>query len=169
MSQKHSMEPSTTAPGAAPDEHLSEANGKANSLEGASLESCGAALVDKRLAMSSATAATPQVCDLKGADAKQGDTPISATRSEAKTAQLSPTALQDMFLNGLRREHIDVVIYCCDGSQERGAVRAFDTFTILLENRSSGKVQLIYKHAISRIFPTRPPSHLLAPERPGKK
>src|SRR5687768_9159721 len=37
----------------------------------------------------------------------------------------SPTALQDLFLNGLRRENIDVVLYFTDGSQERGVVRAF--------------------------------------------
>ncbi|MBV9864157.1 MAG: RNA chaperone Hfq [Abitibacteriaceae bacterium] len=74
-----------------------------------------------------------------------------------------------MFLNGLRRENIDVVIYFCDGSQERGAIRAFDTFTVLLENRNSGKAQLIYKHAISRIFPTRTPSQLFSHERSNKK
>ncbi|HVF11330.1 MAG TPA: RNA chaperone Hfq [Abditibacteriaceae bacterium] len=72
-----------------------------------------------------------------------------------------------MFLNGLRRENIDVVIYFGDGSQERGAVRAFDTFTILLENRQSGKAQLIYKHAVARIFPVRTPS--LRPDRPAQK
>lgn len=78
----------------------------------------------------------------------------------------SPTALQDAFLNGLRRENIDVVVYFCDGSQERGAVRAFDTFTILLENRNSGKSQLLYKHSVARIFPTRSPSNLsLGPDR----
>ena len=81
----------------------------------------------------------------------------------------SPTALQDMFLNGLRRENIDVVIYFCDGSQERGAIRAFDTFTILLENRNSGKAQLLYKHAIARIFPTRTPTQLFPSDRAGKK
>lgn len=69
----------------------------------------------------------------------------------------SPTAVQDMFLNGLRRENIDVVLYFCDGSQERGVVRAFDTFTLLVENRSNGKVQLVYKHSVARIFPVRTP------------
>jgi host factor-I protein len=69
----------------------------------------------------------------------------------------SPTAVQDMFLNGLRRENIDVVLYFCDGSQERGVVRAFDTFTLLVENRSSGKMQLVYKHSVARIFPVRSP------------
>lgn len=80
----------------------------------------------------------------------------------------SATALQDMFLNGLRRENIDAVVYFCDGSQERGAVRAFDTFTILLENRSSGKLQLVYKHSIARIFPTRCPQLSLPGRNRGK-
>jgi host factor-I protein len=88
-------------------------------------------------------------------------------RPASKSGGHSPTALQDMFLNGLRRENIDVVIYFCDGSQERGAVRAFDTFTILLENRQSGKAQLIYKHAVARIFPVRTPSLRL--DRPADK
>ena len=80
----------------------------------------------------------------------------------------SPTALQDMFLNGLRRENIDVVVYLCDGTQERGTVRGFDTFTILLENRNSGKSQLIYKHAVARIFPTRNPAMPFGGERAKK-
>lgn len=79
----------------------------------------------------------------------------------------SSTALQDLFLNGLRRENIDVVVYFCDGTQERGVVRAFDTFTLLLENRGSGKAQLVYKHAVARIFPVRTPS--LALDRAANK
>ena len=72
----------------------------------------------------------------------------------------SPTAVQDLFLNGVRRENIDVVIYLTDGTQERGVVRAFDTFTLLVENRNSGKSQLVYKHAVARIFPVRMPAEL---------
>lgn len=76
----------------------------------------------------------------------------------SRSQPYASTALQDMFLNGLRRENIDVVVYFTDGTQERGVVRAFDTFTLLLENRGSGKAQLIYKHAVARIFPVRTPS-----------
>jgi host factor-I protein len=90
-------------------------------------------------------------------------------KNSSKFSSHSGTALQDMFLNGLRRENIDVVVYFCDGSQERGSVRAFDTFTILLENRGSGKVQLVYKHSIARIFPTRSPSQLAIPGRGARK
>ena len=88
--------------------------------------------------------------------------PASNGRGEngGRSGPHSSTAIQDLFLNGLRRENIDVVVYFCDGTQERGVVRAFDTFTLLLENRGSGKAQLVYKHAVARIFPVRTPSNI---------
>jgi host factor-I protein len=66
-----------------------------------------------------------------------------------------PGNLQDNFLNGIRKENIGVVIYLTNGSQLRGNVKAFDNFTILLE--SGGKLQLVYKHAVSTISPIRSP------------
>jgi host factor-I protein len=116
-------------------------------------------------------ASTESATDAAGVDksaAPQEDRPRASSAPAKAGGHTSPTALQDLFLNGLRRENIDAVIYFCDGSQERGAVRAFDTFTILLENRSSGKLQLVYKHAIARIFPTRCPQ-LTLPGRPRGK
>src|SRR5688572_28403957 len=76
-----------------------------------------------------------------GNDSSDARMPVSNGRGEngGRSGSHSSTALQDMFLNGLRRENIDVVVYFCDGTQERGVVRAFDTFTLLLENRGSGK------------------------------
>ena len=62
--------------------------------------------------------------------------------------------LQDSFLNQIRKENIPVIIYLANGFQLRGAVRGFDSFTVILEN--DGKQQLIYKHAISTITPIRP-------------
>jgi len=63
--------------------------------------------------------------------------------------------LQDMFLNQVRKEGIGVTIYLSGGLQLRGTVRGFDAFTVLLE--SPGKpVQLVYKHAITSIVPSRP-------------
>ena len=41
-----------------------------------------------------------------------------------------------------------------NGFQLRGVLRAFDSFTVVLD--SDGKQQLIYKHAISTIAPARP-------------
>jgi len=64
--------------------------------------------------------------------------------------------LQDTFLNQVRKENISVIIYLIGSNvQLRGMVRGFDPFTILLD--SPGKpTQLVYKHAISSVVPTRP-------------
>jgi host factor-I protein len=62
--------------------------------------------------------------------------------------------LQDMFLNQVRKEGIGVTIYLTNSVQLRGQVRGFDAFTVLLD--SQGKpTQLVYKHAIASIVPTK--------------
>ncbi len=63
--------------------------------------------------------------------------------------------LQDMFLNQVRKENIGVTIYLVGGVQLRGHVRGFDSFTVLLD--SPGKpTQMVYKHSITSIVPSRP-------------
>jgi host factor-I protein len=62
--------------------------------------------------------------------------------------------LQDVFLNQARKEHVGVTIYLTNGFQLRGIVRGYDNFTVLLD--SEGKQQMVYKHAISTITPSRP-------------
>ncbi|WP_026487611.1 RNA chaperone Hfq [Caldanaerobius polysaccharolyticus] len=62
--------------------------------------------------------------------------------------------LQDVFLNQVRKEHIPVTIYLISGYQLRGTVKGFDNFTIILENDAKQQ-QLIYKHAISTISPSK--------------
>ena len=61
--------------------------------------------------------------------------------------------LQDSFLNQLRRDKVSVTMFLMNGFQMHGTVRGFDGFTVVLE--SEGKQQLIYKHAISTIVPTK--------------
>ena len=61
-------------------------------------------------------------------------------------------ALQDPFLNILRKERIPVSIYLVNGIKLQGQVESFDAFVVLLRNTVS---QLIYKHAISTIVPSR--------------
>src|SRR5579862_3874251 len=69
--------------------------------------------------------------------------------------------LQDIFLNQVRKENIGVTIYLIGGVQLRGMVRGFDAFTILLD--SVGKpTQLVYKHAVTSIVPSRPVSNFYA-------
>jgi host factor-I protein len=62
------------------------------------------------------------------------------------------THLQDDFLNQLRKEHVPVSIYLMNGIKLQGNIESFDQYAILLKNTVS---QLVYKHAISRIVPTR--------------
>lgn len=61
-------------------------------------------------------------------------------------------SLQDPFLNALRKERIPVSIFLVNGIKLQGQVESFDQFVILLKNSVS---QLVYKHAISTIVPSR--------------
>ena len=61
-------------------------------------------------------------------------------------------SLQDPFLNGLRKERIPVSIFLVNGIKLQGQVESFDQFVVLLKNSVS---QLVYKHAISTIVPSR--------------
>ena len=61
--------------------------------------------------------------------------------------------LQDRFLNQLRINKIEVKVYLVNGYQMKGIVRAFDSYTVLLED--GGKQSLIYKHAISTLMPSQ--------------
>ncbi|MBO5454331.1 MAG: RNA chaperone Hfq [Clostridia bacterium] len=61
--------------------------------------------------------------------------------------------LQDTVLNYARREHIPVTIYLMNGFQFKGLVCGFDNFTVIIE--CDGKQQLVYKHAISTITPSK--------------
>ncbi|MBO4852780.1 MAG: RNA chaperone Hfq [Schwartzia sp.] len=65
-----------------------------------------------------------------------------------------PINLQDSFLNQARKENVGVIIHLVNGFQIKGNVRGFDNFTVILD--SMGKQQMIYKHAISTITPSRP-------------
>lgn len=61
--------------------------------------------------------------------------------------------LQDLLLNQVRKEKVVVTVFLTNGFQLKGTVRGFDNFIVLLE--SEGKQQMIYKHAISTLIPTR--------------
>lgn len=67
------------------------------------------------------------------------------------TGNNKPLNLQDSFLNKVRSEKKNIVVYLLNGFQVRGRVWGFDNFTVIME--SEGKQQLIYKHAISTIAP----------------
>jgi len=61
-------------------------------------------------------------------------------------------SLQDPFLNALRKERVPVSIYLVNGIKLQGQIESFDQFVVLLRNSVS---QLVYKHAISTIVPSR--------------
>lgn len=61
--------------------------------------------------------------------------------------------LQDIFLNGARKNKIPVIVYLTNGFQIRGIVKGFDNFTVILE--CDGKQMMIYKHALSTITPSK--------------
>lgn len=61
-------------------------------------------------------------------------------------------SLQDPFLNALRRERVPVSIYLVNGIKLQGTVESFDQFVVLLRNQVS---QMVYKHAISTVVPSR--------------
>ena len=61
-------------------------------------------------------------------------------------------SLQDPFLNMLRKEKVPVAIYLVNGIKLQGQIDSFDQFVVLLKNTVN---QMVYKHAISTVVPSR--------------
>ena len=62
-------------------------------------------------------------------------------------------SLQDPYLNVLRKERVPVSIYLVNGIKLQGQIDSFDQFVVLLKNTVT---QMVYKHAISTVVPSRP-------------
>jgi host factor-I protein len=60
--------------------------------------------------------------------------------------------LQDSFLNALRKEHTPVSIFLVNGIKLQGRVDSFDQYVVMLKNTVN---QMVYKHAISTIVPSK--------------
>lgn len=69
--------------------------------------------------------------------------------------------LQDIILNSVRKNRIPVTMHLTNGVPLKGIIRGFDSFVVLLE--SDGKQQMIYKHAISTVTPSRPVQYSTMP------
>ena len=69
-----------------------------------------------------------------------------------KTEPKRPRSLQDPFLIALHREQIPVSIFLVSGIKLQGEIEGFDQFVVVLRNNA---MQVVYKHAISTIVPTR--------------
>ena len=61
-------------------------------------------------------------------------------------------SLQEPFLNALRKERVPVSIYLVNGIKLQGQIESFDQFVVLLKNSVN---QMVYKHAISTVVPSR--------------
>ena len=61
-------------------------------------------------------------------------------------------SLQEPFLNQLRKDRTPVSIFLVNGIKLQGQIESFDQFVVLLKNTVS---QMVYKHAISTIVPSR--------------
>lgn len=61
--------------------------------------------------------------------------------------------LQDVLLNQLRKEKVLSTVFLTNGFQLKGTIKGFDNFVVILE--SEGKQQMIYKHAISTLVPSK--------------
>ena len=70
--------------------------------------------------------------------------------------------LQDSFLNQIRKENVPVTVYLINGFQLKGFVKGFDNFTVIIEFEN--KQQLVYKHAISTVTPSRAIAHSFSRE-----
>ena len=66
----------------------------------------------------------------------------------------TPINIQDIFLNHMRKHNVVGTIFLINGFQLKGTVKSFDKFVVILD--SSGKQNLIFKHAISTVVPDVP-------------
>lgn len=67
---------------------------------------------------------------------------------------MSRINIQDQLLHHARKERLPVKIFLMKGLQLQGRITGFDMYSVLFEGQ--GRVQLIFKHAISTIeFPEK--------------
>ncbi|MBF0455983.1 MAG: RNA chaperone Hfq [Magnetococcales bacterium] len=60
--------------------------------------------------------------------------------------------IQDPFLNALRREKVPVTVFLVNGIKLQGVISSFDNYCLMLKNSVT---QLVFKHAISTVMPSR--------------
>jgi host factor-I protein len=69
-------------------------------------------------------------------------------------SQKKQPLLQEIFLNAVRRSEDSVTMFLVNGVMLQGQIAAFDLFCMLLQR--DGMSQLVYKHAVSTVQPSRP-------------
>jgi len=88
---------------------------------------------------------------------------IIITKTRGVIAMSKGQTLQEPFLNALRKEKVPVSIYLVNGIKLQGQVDSFDQFVVLLKNSVN---QMVYKHAISTIVPSRMVKMPMGDEQP---
>ncbi|MCC8192506.1 MAG: RNA chaperone Hfq [Ruminococcus sp.] len=61
--------------------------------------------------------------------------------------------LQDIFLNQARKGKVPVTVFLVNGFQFKGLVNGFDSYVVIMD--CDGKQNVVYKHAISTIAPSK--------------
>lgn len=60
--------------------------------------------------------------------------------------------VQDPFLNAVRKEKVPVTVFLVNGVKLQGVITSFDNYCLLLKNSVT---QLVFKHAVSTVMPSR--------------
>lgn len=79
---------------------------------------------------------------------------LSAVQKAFESNERKPRLLQEIFLNAVHNSGDPVTMFLVNGVMLQGDIAAFDLFCMLLQR--DGLVQLVYKHAISTVQPSRP-------------
>jgi host factor-I protein len=85
-------------------------------------------------------------------DRREGGRAAAPPRFVKEKIMSKGHSLQDPYLNTLRKERVPVSIYLVNGIKLQGQIESFDQFVVLLRNSVS---QMVYKHAISTVVPSR--------------
>jgi host factor-I protein len=79
---------------------------------------------------------------------------VSDVRKAFTEQERKSRLLQEIFLTAVQRSQDPVTMFLVNGVMLQGEIAAFDLFCMLLER--DGMAQLVYKHAISTVQPSRP-------------
>ena len=82
-----------------------------------------------------------------GAGSRRVDRSPMSNRTDSQAAP----NIQDLFLNGARRERLAVTVQLMDGTEIDARIKSFDRFAVVVEQ--DGFDRLVFKHAIASIRP----------------
>ena len=80
--------------------------------------------------------------------------PVDAGQFPSQDSNRKQRLLQDVFLGSVRDSDAQVTMFLVNGVMLQGEIAAFDLFCMLLER--DNMAQLVYKHAISTVQPSKP-------------